>query len=248
MNEDILLAATRALRHEASTGTDAARFTRARVMASVHKRARRRGTRLAFLLPIAAVLVGSTAWGTASGRLPSSWQQASIAVGLTTPPVSGELARSTTWRTSLARLAAAPVVGPAVAVNDDGDPTEDPSRAAKPSRAAMAAKPERSSPARAAPSERATPDPADNLYRVAHRRHFVDNDAAGAVAAWDAYLAAAPRGRFTLEARYNRALCLVRLGRRAEAQAALEPFAAGRFGGYRQRDASELSEALGAAK
>jgi hypothetical protein len=85
------------------------------------------------------------------------------------------------------------------------------------------------------------------LYRVAHRRHFGENDASGALAAWDAYLSAAPRGRFATEAGYNRALCLVRLGRSAEARAALEPYATGRYGSYRQREASALSEALGGA-
>ena len=89
-------------------------------------------------------------------------------------------------------------------------------------------------------------DPGHDLYRRAHRLHFAEANPAGALAAWDAYLAAAPRGRFSTEARYNRALCLIRLGRTAEARTALEPFAAGRFGGYRQREASELSEALGA--
>jgi len=52
-------------------------------------------------------------------------------------------------------------------------------------------------------------------------------------------LGAAPRGRFANEARYNRAICLVRLGRHAEAQRDLEPFASGAMG-YRQNEARQL--------
>jgi hypothetical protein len=83
------------------------------------------------------------------------------------------------------------------------------------------------------------------LYRTAHRAHFTDHDSVAALAAWNAYLAKAPAGRFVLEARYNRALCLVRLERKAEARKALEPFARGAFGGYRKREATELLEVLG---
>jgi hypothetical protein len=89
------------------------------------------------------------------------------------------------------------------------------------------------------------PDPTHDLYRAAHRAHFVDQNPAAALPAWDEYLRAAPNGRFAIEARYNRALCLARLGRNAEAREALAPFAAGQFGGYRQREAAELSAAMG---
>lgn len=94
-----------------------------------------------------------------------------------------------------------------------------------------------------APSAAPTLDPADALYRAAHDRHFRGGDPSGAVAAWDAYLAAAPRGRFAPEARFNRAVALLRAGRRAEGLAALEPFARGSFGGYRQADAQKLLDA-----
>jgi hypothetical protein len=49
-----------------------------------------------------------------------------------------------------------------------------------------------------------------------------------------------PRGTFAPEARFNRALCLVRLGRADEAERALRPFSDGRFGGYRRADADRL--------
>jgi hypothetical protein len=106
-------------------------------------------------------------------------------------------------------------------------------------------------PASARPSASARPPPPDNadpegdLYGAAHRAHFVARDPAQALRAWDAYLQAYPSGRFALEARYNRALALVRLGRVADARAALTPFANGEVGGYRQREARELLEAMG---
>jgi hypothetical protein len=46
------------------------------------------------------------------------------------------------------------------------------------------------------------------------------------------------------EARYNRALCLLRLHRNDEARAALTPFAQGRYGSYRRADAEKLLEAV----
>ncbi|WP_437629458.1 tetratricopeptide repeat protein [Sorangium sp. So ce854] len=85
---------------------------------------------------------------------------------------------------------------------------------------------------------------ADALYQAAHRAHFVDRNPSAALAAWNEYLAAAPRGRFAVEAQYNRALCLVRLGRTDEARRALEPFARGAFGGYRQTESRSLLEAM----
>jgi TolA-binding protein len=90
-------------------------------------------------------------------------------------------------------------------------------------------------------------DREEGLYTVAHRAHFVDRDAAAALTAWDAYLAAYPDGRFAPEARYNRALTLVRLGRIDEARVALEPFADGRNHGYRQTEARRLLDALDAS-
>jgi hypothetical protein len=83
--------------------------------------------------------------------------------------------------------------------------------------------------------------PVEVLYRKAHALHFHGTDPAAAVAAWDAYLAAEPRGRFAIEARYNRAIDLIKLGRYAEARAALEPYAKGEVDhGYRQAEAEQL--------
>jgi hypothetical protein len=93
-----------------------------------------------------------------------------------------------------------------------------------------------------------SPDPEEQLFKSAYRDQFVRHDARAALDGWDAYLRAAPDGRFALEAAYDRALCLVRLaGRRAEAVAALRPFADGAHGDYHRRDAARLITALGEA-
>jgi TolA-binding protein len=89
------------------------------------------------------------------------------------------------------------------------------------------------------------PSPDLALYREAHRAHFVAHDYADSLSLWNAYLARFPSGIFTLEARYNRAICLVRLGRKQEAELALRPFAEGQVkGAYRQNEARSLLDAL----
>ncbi|MGE0322715.1 MAG: hypothetical protein AB7K71_02535 [Polyangiaceae bacterium] len=113
-----------------------------------------------------------------------------------------------------------------------------PSRATAPERAETGATP--------APSADPAPtDPSHRRYLEAHQAHFVAHDYARALALWERYLQEFPRGRFAAEAQYNRALCLVRLGRKSEAKQALEPFANGRYGGYRQTEAQALIQAMG---
>ncbi len=80
------------------------------------------------------------------------------------------------------------------------------------------------------------------LFQRAHR--LQPRGTAETLAAWDAYLAAYPRGRYAPEARYNRALTLIRLGRLAEARRALEPFANAPEGAYRRGEARALLDAL----
>lgn len=89
----------------------------------------------------------------------------------------------------------------------------------------------------------AAPISESDVYARAHQAHFVAGAPGPALLAWDAYLRAYPRGRFAPEARYNRALCLIRLKRPVEAERALEPFARQREG-YRQREAQRLLDWL----
>ncbi|MEO7730524.1 MAG: hypothetical protein ABIY55_06090, partial [Kofleriaceae bacterium] len=93
---------------------------------------------------------------------------------------------------------------------------------------------------------RPAPPPVEALYRRAHELHFHGGAPEATLAAWDAYLAAEPDGRFSIDARYNRALVLVRLARYAEAHAALLPFARGEVSpaGYHQPEAAQIVERL----
>jgi hypothetical protein len=76
------------------------------------------------------------------------------------------------------------------------------------------------------------------LFRRAQALHVARDPQA--LAAWDAYLRVAGQGVLAPEARYNRALCLIRAGRNAEARAALLPFANGELGAYRRDEARAL--------
>jgi hypothetical protein len=71
-----------------------------------------------------------------------------------------------------------------------------------------------------------------NAYSVAHRLHFTNGDYAGALTAWNSYLAHFPHGTFAPEARLNRAVCLARLGRTQEARTQLQAIAKDKTGSY----------------
>jgi TolA-binding protein len=83
------------------------------------------------------------------------------------------------------------------------------------------------------------------LYNKAHALHFRERRYNEALFAWEEYLGLVPTPTFALEARYNRALCLLRLGHYEEARAALLPFAEGRYlNGYRRDEATRFIQAL----
>jgi hypothetical protein len=88
----------------------------------------------------------------------------------------------------------------------------------------------------------------DDVYRSAHDAHFGRGDYGASLRLWDQYLALSPLPRFALEARFNRAIALLRLGRRAEAARDLRPFAAGNYGSYRTAEARALLRTLDAAQ
>jgi hypothetical protein len=82
------------------------------------------------------------------------------------------------------------------------------------------------------------------LYRRAHELHFGGADRSRALAAWDTYLRTFPRGTFAPEARLNRAVCLAKLGRKAEAEGVLTDIERGRFGKDGRRQAQKILGAL----
>ncbi len=224
-DRDLLARATDALRESTVPSADDGALTLARLQKTMRSGAspssiRRRLTRFV-LLPIAAVFVVTGAWAGATGRMPRWLALRSAA----------ETEHDT--REHAAPPPApppAPVAPPAVAMPAEPAPSIEPPLPTTPP---------------APPPVRSARTPAlvdvDALYREAHDAHFARRDYAAAVGAWDRYLAAAgPGGRFVVEARYNRAIALVRAGRRAEAAAALRPFADGDYGGYRRDEAREL--------
>ena len=257
MNDDLLARAARALREETTADDAGARFTRSRIMASVHEERIKRRTRWAFLIPIAATFVVGSAFGAATGaghraiavvaRALGIHRSATPASKVSFPRTPGAVPSHSAAATN-ARPASSAEPAPATTAGDEP---------AAPSLAPALPAPVPAGPppvhtgkgsatttASAAAPAASAPDPTFELYRSAHRAHFVERDWSRALSAWDAYLRAAPRGALAPEARYNRALCLLRLHRNDEARAALQPFAQGSYGTYRREEAQKLLEAL----
>jgi hypothetical protein len=235
--DDLLCRASRALRDDGDelTRVDAA-LLRARVLDTARKGERRRGRVVLLVLPIAAVLAASTALAR-NGAARRTW--AAITEYVTSAP---EKPAATPAPPSSPR--AAPRVLPAP-VPADSAPSVDPEPITPPPPPApKATRPPAPIAAPAAPKDDAETT-ALAAYERAHRLHFVDRNYAAAVGAWDDYLRAAPGGRLSAEARYNRALALVHLGREAEAKEALLPFSRGEVaGGYKKDEARALVQAL----
>jgi hypothetical protein len=220
VNADLLERATRALSVEADAAPAPASATRARVLLRLAERRRRPGRRAGLVLGSLLLLSGSLALATA-----------------------GVPAAARAWRIVVEKLAPKPTSPPEAALARTDHRTSGPriQRLAAPSSPDVAA-----APAAAPPLARPS-SPTLALFHQAHQLHFRQRDAAAALAAWDRYLQADPDGPLVLEARYNRALCLVRLGRADEARAALQPFADGTVAHYRADEARMLMQSLAGA-
>jgi TolA-binding protein len=240
MTDDLLKAATRALHEESAADGADGRFTRARVMASLHQGKVKRRTRLAFILPLAACLAAGTAWGAATGRLPAVFHAMGQLVGYShqarEPKANAQASNGNS-------KAVAPTVAAPVATTPEPFVEAQPTPAPAPATAKEVATTSSAKPSPSLGSSAAFQDTDGDLYRLAHEAHFASHDYSRALTGWNAYLQAAPNGRLATEARYNRAICLLRLGRDAEARQALAPFASGKMG-YRQNEARELLDEL----
>jgi TolA-binding protein len=136
-----------------------------------------------------------------------------------------------------------PPIAPTPAPAMHGIAVSRPSPSVPPATSPVASSPSASAAASETLSARppASGVPSDSdVYAHAHRLHFAGSDPASALSALDDYLMRFPDGRFAPDARYNRAIDLLKLRRYAEARAALQPFAVGAFGGYHRDDAGEL--------
>lgn len=269
--DDLLSRAFREARDEHDGASPDAELTLERVLRRTRATEKRRRTIHWFLIPAAAVLVASTAFAGATGRLSPAVRavietlhaggdkdHAEQRAPASTPP-SAKASVATSVAVAVSSPEAAPITPPPRAISSETEPppalkiTAAIKPAPRPTAAVATAVDPPSAPS--APREvnlpspappRVTDHPESDLFAQAHRLHFVDRDPARALAAWDRYLraASASDGRFIPEARYNRALALIRLGRRDEARRELEAFASGELGAYHQEDARELLAAL----
>jgi hypothetical protein len=243
--QDVLDRASRALCDQARKPSAQVSRTRALVMLRASRRVRRSRTSVV-LFPIAAVLAVSSAWASAQGGGVRVWTRVESLVASVEEKIEARP------RERPRPVAAADVPAPA-ASHAEEDPARIPELAidalppAEPTPSAAPATTIQRRPAiagAAVHAETAIDGQAARLYAAAHHAHFVDRDPPRALRAWDDFLAYAPNDPLAPEARYNRALTLVRLDRRAEARLALEPFAQGAFGPYRVREAQALLDAL----
>jgi hypothetical protein len=254
MSGDILSDAVKALREETAESAGTSELTRARIMASVRERRRRRAGWVTVLVPVAAVLVVGSALATATGQLPEALQRLMSGTGGVEQPEPTPnigLPSGSAPKQAASASEVAPEPEPAPVPEPEPEPEPEPALEATTNDVDKSSKhPRIDAPPAAKTDEQREPivAPSDTepqeLYRAAHQAHFQQRDYAAAIRKYERYLAAAPGGRFALEASYNRALCLARVGRSSEAVSALRPFAQGRYGAYRQREAAALVEAL----
>lgn len=229
-DDDFLLqASVRAVRSAGDTDhSELASSTRTRLRRSLVRRARGRRRLVQLSLVVSVLLVSTLSWAISTGRI-------SLRRSEPEPVLASErdVDPATSMRLPEPQRAARAAPEPWPAVVPPPAPVEKP--ADKPT--------DKPKPPVVKPVVK--PTPVEVLYRKAHELHFHGRDHAAALAAWNTYLAVESTGRFAVEARYNRALVLARLGRYAEAREALLPFARGEVAtGYREAEAKQIVERL----
>jgi hypothetical protein len=242
---DVLESAIAAMRaSDTSDDGDLAEATRDRLVRSLEVRARHHRQLTAVVTVLVVLLGGTVSWAWSTGAI-SRWlgsetketvEETAPMPAPAPPPPARASSVPNTWPPAPAEI---PAPAPAPAPPPAPAPVIVPPRPAPKPLPVPAPRPA------LAQAENLSVSEIEVLYRRAHELHFRGSDRAAALAAWDAYLAAEPNGRFSVEARFNRALVLVRLSRYAEALAALEPYARGDVaGGYRRDEAAALVERL----
>lgn len=232
-----------ALRRAGDTGdADLADATRLRVRRSLEARSKTRRRMASGMAALGVLLFATTTWALATGQLQELLHRDEPRVDvprqIEPPVVPADVA---TPRVTGGQIVPVPVQRTQV-VDVEMPP---------PVRTESAARIDVPRPVRIAPPAHVEPpvveeprvvDTAAQLYRHAHDLHFHGADPAAALAAWDGYLAAAPDGKLAVEARYNRGICLVKLGRLAEAREVFAAFAEERVSpaGYRADEARAL--------
>ncbi len=227
MSGDLLQKASEALRAsagEADGGRGAETLTRVLHTLRRRERTRRVGR---IVVPVAFLLLATSVWAITSGRVPS--------------PLKRDQHRADvgpTARSSRATAGTTPVLEPLPS-------PEPPPTVPSPLPEALPMIPRSRHPVAAVGREVASTS-ADDIYGQAHIAHFERGDFAAALSLWDRYLAITPLPPFAVEARFNRAIALLRLGQSDVAAAALRPFVEGDYGSYRRDEARRLLQAIGA--
>ena len=260
MSDDLLDRATRALARETDAAADHGDATLTGILDALEdaetKRVpqRRRafvGWAAAAALALAIFTGGPTAWAWSVEVVrsmfvpadPAPTEPAPVDVAAPVPTVPRPLSAAPTSPTPLPPEAL-PLAPPSPAPSVTPEPTRAGPPEATPLRShARGSRANGASPA-PAPLEEPSLDPAvraeRELFERAHRLHFGGAGREAALGAWNDYLGAYPDGRYVPEARYNRALTLVRLGRMAAARRALEDLSRV---GYRTSEVRALLEA-----
>jgi hypothetical protein len=254
MIDDVLERSIRAFRDENPGTALDANALRRRILVGAGARRYRKFFFVRFAVPIAATFFVSVAVAASHGGFPRlddvrEW------FGIAQTQASANTAAPEHFRSAPVARPKAPATAPAIEPSaPEQRPPEPPSEAAPapvrraspaPLPRATSRAPARESPASTEPRPEGSshvPDTRPNLltadlahYQRAHQLHFHGADPAAALRAWDAYLVRYPAGTFAPEARFNRAVCLLRLGRRTEARGILAPIAESRFAYGRER-------------
>ena len=213
--------------------------------------------------PLAAMFIGSTAWATTKSSWPEHVRNWMMAMHFTTSPAGTPQARAKSTSAAPESSQALPSpksyteaypgssveVTPAqeLVTQSRIEVSRQHSAKARPSTASDSTPPNDGAPTPPSILVERPPSPLE-LFRTAHQLHFSGADRTETLAAWNAYLEADPRGPLALEARFNRGVCLVQLGKTAEATRELTPFARGDYGSYRREEARVLLGRLNTAR
>jgi hypothetical protein len=250
VSSDSLSSALEAYRAEHSGARVRANLVRRRVLAGLSQKRERRARLVRFALPIAATFFASAALAATDvgrtrvqevfNRVEQLFSSAERAPAARTQPLRKRDAASEVLTPAAPALPRGPVVveSPAPVVSLDELPLAP--RGLEPS----APRPDGTA-RNVVPRGVASASPDLAAYRRAHALHFHGSNPAAAIAAWDAYLAQFPTGTFVPEARINRAVALARIGKRRDAERALDSIAGDETDDYGRTRANSLREALG---
>jgi hypothetical protein len=234
-----------------------ARALRARVLAGAraHRRSFRHHT---WLMPLMATLVGSAALAATGG---GGVRPLSRLLALLESHPSAPKVLPVTGRKSTRELVGEPTVAssPPVVVAVPAAPVASAGVSVVPLSAlpvdeALVPRPEHVRRVQVtAPGAAARPLVADErelggeltLYERAHALHFGGGTPLAALRGWRSYLNEYPSGALSAEARFNEAVCLLKLGRAAEARPLLKALAAGPVAPSVQSQAREVLAGLG---